>query len=91
MKTCRKCNIDKEDTEYYKNHIKCKICYNIKRKNKYVKKNKTKIIDKLGYDKLNNIVSDLQAGELNKYNISKKYNIPKSTFFDWLKTEKLVY
>lgn len=86
MKNCKNCTYDLPDDKFYKNHAVCKYCYNNKRK----KQNNT-FVNKLGYDKLKNIIDDLQQGQLNKLQIAKKYEIPKTTFYTWINNGELIY
>ena len=68
MKKCPKCNIEKKDTDFSKNTIKCKKCYK-----EWYLNNKDKIIEKSKEYYLNN--KDKKNKYINNYNINNKDKI----------------
>lgn len=87
MKNCNNCKKDLDESNFYgKYYGTCKDCHNQKRRNckSYIDKRK-----KRKYD-LDSIKADLAIGELSKHKIAMKHNIPKSTFYDYIKSGRIV-
>ena len=79
MKTCRRCKIDKEETEFYKPHAKCKNCM----KARTIPVNdKSRGLRILTDDMKVNIKLDLE-NKISKKTIAEKYNVPYSTVCYW--------
>lgn len=53
MKTCKKCNIDKEDNEFRPNRWICKLCTKVNRKTEYLEKKEILCLKKREWNKRN--------------------------------------